>query len=132
MFRYNWFDCTLFDDQLTFFLLQIHFKNKHSMECHHFRCNLCPDQVFHDRLAAEIHVSLKHSIQLPGVSRNHQQPLISSNFPATFPDLDTRIIYGSYQCPFCQKTFKDEYLQYLHILKEHSDAREVIYVLSSF
>lgn len=75
---------------------------------------------------------MKHSVQLPGLARNHQQSILPTGFAATFPDLDSRIIYGNFQCPFCQKTFKDEYLQYLHVLKEHSDAREVWFGIFAF
>ncbi|XP_017774046.1 PREDICTED: zinc finger protein 423 [Nicrophorus vespilloides] len=106
----------IFETQLA---LQMHFSNKHSPECKHYRCNLCCDQVFHDRLTAELHVNMKHSIQAPLSSsvRNYHHM-------SRFPEIETRAEFSIYQCPFCQKAFKDEYLQYVHILKEHNEVRE--------
>ncbi|KAK9889343.1 hypothetical protein WA026_004617 [Henosepilachna vigintioctopunctata] len=40
--------------------LQMHFSSKHCEECHHSKCTLCPDLVFHDKTSAEVHVSINH------------------------------------------------------------------------
>lgn len=64
---------------------------------------------------------------MPTTSLNHhQQTTISDiNYSNIFPEIDSRSLYTSFQCTFCQKTFKDEYMHYLHILKEHNDVRMV-------
>lgn len=37
------------------------------------------------------------------------------------------MLYRTYQCPFCQKSFRDEYMHRFHVLKEHDtiDSRKV-------
>lgn len=122
------FKCSICNDIFdTKVSMQLHLTNKHSDECKHFKCYLCSNQVFHDRLSAELHISMKHYQQFtPCVSAN--QNLLRTHYQA---ELDTRLReYGFiFQCSFCHKTFKDQYSQYIHIIKEHNDNKEVIYYI---
>ncbi|XP_022915192.1 zinc finger protein 423 homolog isoform X2 [Onthophagus taurus] len=119
------YKCTLcgeyFENEIA---IQVHFNNKHCNECKHYRCNLCPQQFFHDRLTADLHVSMRHGSQLSG--RNQ----ILNKFAAPFGDVEPRL-YQSYQCSFCHKMFQDEYLHHLHVLKEHNESREGEYLVTS-
>ncbi|EFA11085.2 zinc finger protein 423 homolog isoform X1 [Tribolium castaneum] len=115
------FKCSICNDIFdTKISMQLHLTNKHSDECKHFKCYLCTNQVFHDRLSAELHISMKHYQQFtPCVGANQ---LLRSQYQ----ELDTRFRdYNMiFQCTFCHKTFKDQYSQYIHILKEHNESKE--------
>ncbi|XP_063929232.1 zinc finger protein 423 homolog isoform X2 [Zophobas morio] len=117
------FKCSICNDIFdTKISMQLHLSNKHSDECKHFKCYLCTNQVFHDRLSAELHISMKHYQQFtPCVGTN--QSLLRSQYQT---ELDARFREYNliFQCTFCHKTFKDQYSQYVHILKEHNEAKE--------
>lgn len=123
------FKCSICNDIFdTKISMQLHLSNKHSDECKHFKCYLCTNQVFHDRLSAELHISMKHYQQFtPCVGTN--QSLLRSQYQT---ELDARFREYNliFQCTFCHKTFKDQYSQYVHILKEHNEAKEVIFLIS--
>lgn len=65
---------------------------------------------------------MKHSLASP----HHPAATVAGTpgnpaFLNFLPDLDHHERSAPYyQCPFCQKLFKDEYLQYVHILREHN------------
>lgn len=110
----------IFDTKIS---MQIHLTNKHSDECKHFKCYLCTNQVFHDKLSAELHISMKHYQQFtPSAATN--QSLLRSHYQS---ELEVRLREFSFifQCNFCHKTFKDQYSQYIHVLKEHNETKEV-------
>lgn len=99
----------------------MHLTKKHSNECQHFRCKFCPEQIFHNQISAEMHIS-QH------VPRLFNQTRKSSGYGA-YPfqnDFNARVSsVKSLQCPFCRQCFKGEYLQQMHILKDHKDFLEV-------
>lgn len=97
--------------------LKIHFTNKHDSECNHLRCYLCPDQIFHDRMSAELHVTMHHSQQLPSVS-----------CPPSYQEMTVgmfRDYLPTFQCPICQQCFKEENLYFVHMINDHNDSPEV-------
>lgn len=97
--------------------LKIHFTNKHDSECNHLRCYLCPEQIFHDRMSAELHVTMHHSQQLPAMA-----------CPPQYPEMGVgmfREYLPTFQCPICQQCFKEENLYFLHMINEHNDSPEV-------
>ncbi|XP_031357117.1 zinc finger protein 423 homolog isoform X2 [Photinus pyralis] len=98
----------------------IHLTKKHSSECQHYRCKFCPEQIFHNQLSAEMHIS-QHVPRLFNPSRK-------SSF-GSFPfraDYNTRVdrLGKNLQCPFCRQCFKGEYLHQIHMLKEHKNYRQ--------
>lgn len=103
----------------------MHFSNKHGNECNHFRCYLCSDQIFHDRLTAELHITMQHSQQLPAVSCS--TPSLSL-VCSTYQEMNIGIFreyLPTFQCPFCQQNFKEEHLYFLHVLNEHGESNDV-------
>lgn len=108
--------------------LKIHFTNKHDSECNHLRCYLCPDQIFHDRMSAELHVTMHHSQQLSAVS------CPPSNNPLHYQDMNVsmfRDYLPTFQCPICQQCFKEENLYFVHMINDHNDSPEVTIILST-
>ncbi|GJQ67475.1 putative metal ion binding protein [Trypoxylus dichotomus] len=113
----NVYKCTicgeLFESEIA---IKVHFNNRHCTECKHYRCNLCSQQYFHDKLTAELHVSMRHGNQLSSARPEHHRHIYGRT------EMDSRMMYRTYQCPFCQKSFRDAYMQKYHILKEHESA----------
>lgn len=98
---------------------QVHLTKKHSLECQHYRCKFCPEQIFHNQISAEMHVS-QHIPRLSDTSRK------TAFGPFPFRnDFNSRVerMVKNLQCPFCRQCFKGEYLQQMHMIKEHN--REV-------
>lgn len=105
------------------FLFQMHLTKKHSSECQHYRCKFCPEQIFHNQISAEMHIS-QHVPRL-------FNPVRKSSAFGPFPfrtEFNSRVerIVKSLQCPFCRQCFKGEYLHQMHMIKEHKDYREVL------
>lgn len=104
--------------------LKVHFTNKHDSECNHLRCYLCPDQIFHDRMSAELHVTMHHSQQLPTVSC----PPSGNPLTCSYQEVSAGIFRDylpTFQCPICQQCFKEENLYFVHMINDHNDSPEV-------
>ncbi|XP_025831035.1 zinc finger protein 423 homolog isoform X2 [Agrilus planipennis] len=102
----------------------IHMTKKHSNECQHYRCKFCPDQTFHDRVDAEVHISQHAPNLLNTLCRNTNHliyPTMNNSNNSGLQQKKSKTL----QCPFCHKCFQTEQHQYLHIIREHKDIREM-------
>lgn len=67
---------------------------------------------------------MRHGNQLGGTRPEQHFHFFNAKFsnPGR-ANIESRMLYRTYQCPFCQKSFRDEYMHRFHMLKEH-DAHE--------
>ncbi|KAF5294218.1 hypothetical protein FQA39_LY13466 [Lamprigera yunnana] len=97
----------------------MHLTKKHSSECQHYRCKFCPEQIFHNQISAEMHIS-QH---IPRLFNSTRKPSFGPfSFPTDYNPLDRMV--KNYQCPYCRQCFKGEYIIQMHMWKEHKDYRE--------
>ncbi|KAK4871794.1 hypothetical protein RN001_015918 [Aquatica leii] len=97
----------------------MHLTKKHSSECQHYRCKFCPEQIFHNQISAEMHIS-QHVPRLFNTSRKSSYGAFS--YRSDYNRIERMV--KNLQCPYCRQCFKGEYLHQMHMLKEHKDYRE--------
>lgn len=103
------------------FFFQLHLNNKHSNECQHFKCHLCNDQVFHNKLSAEIHISMKHYHQFASCIISNQSLLQKAHHHQDDFESSTKLYGILFNCNYCTKSFNDQFSHYMHLIKEHSN-----------